>query len=227
MNFAIPRNSETDFLLYIWKIIDLPMISKNDLIYEISFKLFFDSPEKANLIIDKSIKNKYLVKDDNENLSLSQNLKKNLQSWQIKRKKTIVNKIINRNDELGVKNNNIFEDDSNYNTLLKAFLDKGTINKAVLISEDNFNIKEFDYKNGIIRVEVVGIKESSYKIEINIKNKSLIHNCHDFQERRAANKKFCKHLAKLFLILKDKEPVSALKFLREIAENINEYQFLS
>jgi len=45
MNFAIPRKSETDFLLYIWKIIDLPMISKNDLIYEISFKLFFDSPE--------------------------------------------------------------------------------------------------------------------------------------------------------------------------------------
>ena len=224
MNFAIPRKSETDFLLYIWKIIDLPMISKNDLIYEISFKLFFDSPEKANLFVDKSIKNNYLVKDDNENLSLSQNLKKNLTSWQIKRKKAILNKIINRND---VKNNKIFEDDSNHNALLKAFLDKGTINRAVTLSEDNFNIKEFDYKNGIIQVDIVGIKESTYIIEINTKNKTLVHNCHDFQERRATDKKFCKHLAKLFLILKDKDSVSALNFLREIAENINEYKFLS
>ena len=158
MNFAIPRKSETDFLLYIWKIIGLPIISKNDLIYEISFNLFFDSPEKANLFVDKSIKNNNLVKDDNENLSLSQNLKKNLQSWQIKRRKTIVNKIINRNDEFGVKNNKFFEDDSNYNTLLKAFMDKGTINRAAILSDENFNIKEFDYINGIILVEVVGIK---------------------------------------------------------------------
>jgi len=227
MNFAIPRKSETDLLLYIWKIIGLPIISKIDLIYEISFKLFFDSPEKANLFVDKSIKNKNLVKDDNENLSLSQNLKKNLQSWQIKRKKSIVNKIINRNEEISVKNNIVLENDSNYNTLLKAFLDKGTIDRAAILGEGNFNINEFDYKNGIIKVEVVGIKESSYNIEINTKNKSLVHNCQDFQERRVADKKFCKHLAKLFLILKDKDSVSALKFLREIAENINEYKFLS
>jgi len=84
-----------------------------------------------------------------------------------------------------VKNNNIFENDSNYNTLLKAFLDKGTINRAAILSDENFNIKEFDYNNGIITVEVVGIKESSYNIEINTKNKTLVHNCHDFQERRA------------------------------------------
>ena len=114
-----------------------------------------------------------------------------------------------------------------YNRLLASFLDKGTINRAAILSDDNFNINEFDYKNGIIKVEVVGIKESSYNIEINTKNKTLVHNCHDFQERRAADKKFCKHLAKLFLILKDIDSVSALKFLREIAENINEYKFLS
>ncbi len=95
MNFAIPRKSETDFLLYIWKIMGLPIISKNDLIYEISFKLFFDSPEKANLFVDKSIKNNYLVKDDNENLSLAQNVKKNLQSWRSKRKRANLNKMIN------------------------------------------------------------------------------------------------------------------------------------
>ena len=192
MNFAIPRKNETDLLLYVWKIISLPVISEADLIYEISFKLFLDSPEKARLFVDKWINNNFLVKDDNENLSLSQNLKKKLKSWQIKRKKAIINKIRNRNDEIREKNNRILEDDSNHNALLKAFLDKGTINRAVILSEDNFSIEEFDYKNGLIKVDVVGIKESSYTIEINTKNKTLFHNCNDFQERRAANKKFCK-----------------------------------
>jgi len=227
MNFAIPRKNETEFLLYIWKIIDLPKISKKDLIYEISFKLFIDSPEKAKKLIDTSIKNNLLVEDHNENLSLSHNLKKNLNSWQVKRRDTILKKIKNRKDKISVKNDIILDNNSNHNALLKAFLDKGTINRAVLLSEDSFHIKEFDDKKGIIRVDVIGIKESSYNLEINTKNKTINHNCHDFQERRAADKKFCKHLAKLFLILKEKDSVSALNFLREIAENINDYQFLS
>ena len=123
MNFAIPRKNETDLLLYVWKIISLPVISEADLIYEISFKLFLDSPEKARLFVDKWINNNFLVKDDNENLSLSQNLKKKLKSWQIKRKIAIINKGGNRNDEIRENKNHILEDDSNHNTLLKAFLD--------------------------------------------------------------------------------------------------------
>ena len=33
MNFAIPRKNPPEFVLYIWKIIDLPFIPLNDLIY--------------------------------------------------------------------------------------------------------------------------------------------------------------------------------------------------
>jgi len=38
MNFAIPRNNNSETLLYIWKIIDLPSISQKDLLYKISFE---------------------------------------------------------------------------------------------------------------------------------------------------------------------------------------------
>lgn len=227
MNFAIPRKDETDFLIYIWKIIDLPKISRNDLIYKISFELFLETPEKTTTFIDSSIENKFLVIDENDNLSLSHNLEKNLTTWKVKRKKAILNKIIRRKKESGMNNNETIKEDSKYNTLLKAFLDKGTINRAVLLSEDKFNIKEFDYDNGVIKVDVVGIKEASYNIKINTKNKTIIHDCHDFQERRANDKKFCKHLAKLFLILKEKNETTSMKFLKEIAENINTYKFSS
>ena len=92
MNLAIPRKNETDFLIYIWKIIDLPKISRNDLLYIISFKLFLDPPDRAKIFINQSVKDKLLFKDDKGNLSLSQSLKKKLDIWQSKRKTAILNK---------------------------------------------------------------------------------------------------------------------------------------
>ena len=108
---------------------------------------------------------------------------------------------------------------------MKAFLDKGTINKTVSISDEDFAITEFSFEKGIIKTEVTGSKKEPYLIEINTKNQKLIHNCHDFETRRLENKKFCKHLAKLFLLLKEKDEESATNFLSEIAENINKWEF--
>ena len=95
------------------------------------------------------------------------------------------------------------------------------------MSEQDFTITEFDFQKGSIKSEYRGSKEEPYIIEINTKNQKLIHNCHDFQTRRLENKKFCKHLAKLFLILKEKDEQSATNFLSEIAENINKWDFMS
>ena len=110
---------------------------------------------------------------------------------------------------------------------MKAFLDKGTINRTVSISEDDFAISEFNFEKGIIKTEVTGSKAEPYIIEVNTKNKKIIHDCHDFQTKRSVNKKFCKHLAKLFLLLKEKDEESATNFLSEIAENINKWEFMS
>ena len=55
MNFAIPRNNTSEMLLYIWKIIDLPYILYDDLVFRISFDLYLDPPEKAKIFINKIV----------------------------------------------------------------------------------------------------------------------------------------------------------------------------
>ena len=227
MNFAIPRNNPAEMILYIWKIIDLPTITEDDLLFTISFDLFLLSPQKAKELIHSSIENNSLEKHDKDILSLSRNLKKNLENWQLERKEAILTKIIQSKKKDKALNNFQKDKVSIFNTLLKAFLDRGTINRTLSISEEDFNIIEFDFERGFIKADVSGSKKESYRIEININNRELIHNCHDFQTKRAENKKFCKHLAKLFLLLKEKKEESAVGFLREIAEHINNWKFLS
>ncbi|MEJ2252139.1 MAG: hypothetical protein P8Y97_21065 [Candidatus Lokiarchaeota archaeon] len=53
MNFNPPKKSATELLLYIWKIIDLPEISFEDLVYRISFDLYIVPPEKARKFIER------------------------------------------------------------------------------------------------------------------------------------------------------------------------------
>ncbi|MEJ2280059.1 MAG: DUF2240 family protein, partial [Candidatus Lokiarchaeota archaeon] len=70
MNFKPPKKSATELLLYIWKIIDLPEISFEDLVYRISFDLYIVPPEKARKFIERAISSK-LIDKNGENLSLS------------------------------------------------------------------------------------------------------------------------------------------------------------
>ena len=78
MNFAIPRNNNSEMLLYIWKIIDIPKVSQNDLLYKISFELFLFPPNEAISFINNCLDNQLLVKDNNLNFTLSKNLN---QQW--------------------------------------------------------------------------------------------------------------------------------------------------
>jgi len=80
MNFKIPRKNPSEMLLYIWKIIDLPNISMNDLLYTISFELFLLTPNKAQEFVQTSIKNNLLEIDGKNTLSLSEPLKKTLKN---------------------------------------------------------------------------------------------------------------------------------------------------
>ncbi|TFG23505.1 MAG: hypothetical protein EU529_07290 [Promethearchaeota archaeon] len=225
MIFKIPYNNDSELLLYIWKVIDLPNISMNELVYKISFELFLLSPEEALEFLQRSIKSNSLEKDDNSNLQLPQNSYKKLKTWQLKRKEIILTKLNSSRKFDSLIDDFEAEKSSNFNTLLKSFLDKGTINRAATISNDAFKIDIFDFKKGLIKAHVAGSKEKSYNIEIDTKNKIIHHNCHDFETRRAINKKFCKHLARIFLLLKEES--DCIKFLNDIAENINEWEFSS
>ncbi|MFX1315631.1 MAG: hypothetical protein ACFE9T_07180 [Promethearchaeota archaeon] len=225
MNFAIPRNNNSELLLYIWKIIDLPYISQNDLLFKISFEFFLFSPEEGIKFIKRCIEDKSLIIDAKNNLKLSNTLRQNLINWQKESKFEILNKIISRKKITITERDIETNTTTNFNVFIKAFLDKGTLNRAASVSNTKFDIIEFDPTKGKINAKVSGSKEESYLIKIDINNKILQHNCHDFETRRAENKKFCKHLTKLFLLLKEKNSNSAETFLKEIAANIDKWEF--
>ncbi len=227
MNFAIPRNNNSEMVLYIWKIIELPSISLSDLLYQLSFELFLFSPNDANQFIQKVVDNKFLIEVPNNMFKLSHNLEQKLKNWHLKRKALILEKKESSKKETQEIDNFDKNNLNKFNTLLKAFLDKGTINRAVTVSDSAFNIIKFDPKSKIIKAEVKGSSDVPYHIEISINDKFIKHNCHDFQTNRAKNKRFCKHLAKLFLLLKNKNEKSASFFLESITNEINNWDFLS
>ena len=227
MNFAIPRDDNSEMLLYIWKIIDIPFILIDDLYYRITFDLFLFPPTKAKIFIENCVQNKLLVKGDNNYLKLSEELNQKLKDWQKERKKSVLEKI---NSSLKIRQlrNDIIKNDSvDFTILINAFTDKGTLNRSVTVSNAAFESLEYDEIKGIINSKVTGTKEESYIIELDTNNKILRHNCHDFETRRAQNKKFCKHLVKLFLLLKEKDPQSAEFFLSQLAKEIDKWDFIT
>ena len=227
MNFSIPRNNNSEMLLYIWKIIDIPTISQNDLLYKISFELFLFPPNEAISFINKCLDNQLLVKDNNLNFTLSKNLNQQLKNWQKKRKKAVLKKIASSIQIAQIQRDIGKEKSTNFIVLINSFTDKGTLNRSVTVSDTSFKLLEYDEAKGILKSEVKGSKEESYIIELDTNNKTLRHNCHDFVTKRADNKKFCKHLTKLFLLLKEKDETIAEFFLNKLAENINTWDFTS
>ena len=227
MNFSIPRNDIREMLIYIWKIIDLPYISQNDLTYRISFELFLLAPSKAKIFIKDCIANKLIIKDNKQRLMLSEVLNEELIKWQKERKKLILEKINTRLTISEIEDEIVKKDLSDFSVLLKTFTDKGTLNRSVSISNAAFKILKYDSEGGIIKATVSGSKEEPYIIEINTNEKIIRHNCHDYETRRANNKKFCKHITKLFLILKEKNYNSAELILNKIAEEVDNWDFIS
>jgi len=227
MTFTIPRKNASELLLYIWKIIDLPSISMKDLLYKISFELFIFPPEKANQFVNLAIKNKFLIIKSNNSLCLSQTLEKKLKNWQEERKQELLIQLRFQQKRNGLKVDLKKSLSPSFKILFNALSDRGTQNRAALISSEAFTFSSLDSDKGVIRAKVAGTEKDFYNIEIVLKDRTLRHNCQDFFKNRAKGKKFCKHIAKLFLILKEKNEDSTVKFLNDIAENINEWDFSS
>ena len=224
MIFPIPKTAP-DILIYIWKIIDLPSTSMTDLLYTLSFELYLFPIETAKNFIEKAITSNYLIKNKTGDLQLSENLSKKFEQWQIERKEMIqthtieAEKIGAQIKELSTKNG------SGFKVLLDTFVDKATINRAVPISNSALSIDVFNPNKGIIKARIAGTKEDSYDIIIDINKKFIHHNCHDFKTRKSQERKFCKHIVKLFLVLKDTNEKDTEHFLNEIAENVNNWDF--
>ncbi len=225
MNLAVPRSNASELILYVWKIIDLPNISKKDLLYKMSFELFLMTPDKATIFIDKCIKGKFLIEDVQKGVYLTTILEKKLKVWHSERNIEISSNLEAIRKNTSVKERLVENEIVNFGVLLKAFSDKGTLNRAISVSDDAFDIIKFDFEAGRIAATVSGSQKSVYDIIIDINDKKLSHNCHDFLNNRAKSKKFCKHLVKCFFLLKERNEISATNFLKELALNIEEWSF--
>ncbi|MBY9017454.1 MAG: DUF2240 family protein [Candidatus Lokiarchaeota archaeon] len=227
MDLTIPRKDLSDMVLYIWKIIGLSSISSSDLLYSLSFELFLFDPKEAKKFVETAISQKYLILERGDNLKLSKELNQELSMWQIKRKEEISERLTSskRIKDLRVEKGNLIINSNQFKTLFKLFVDEVTAGRSASILQSDIKLLKFDDKTGILKATVKGSQENIYKIEINVKLKILKHDCHDFQTRKSKSKKFCKHLARLFFLLKEQDETSATYFLKEIGDNINDWEF--
>lgn len=228
MNLADPPlNNPQLLLVYLWKIIDLPIISLNNLLFRISYDLFLLPPDKAHEFINLCIENKFLVVTKENDLTISNSLKNELRDWQNHRKNEVKQKILSVKKIHQLKTAIEEGKSTNFSTYLKSLVEKETLYRAAKVTDEAFNIKELDFNKGVIKATVSGSKEEPYIIEMDLNTKYLKHDCHDFEARRSKNKQFCKHLTKLFLVLRESHKTSTEQFLKSLSENLEKWNFVS
>lgn len=106
------------------------------------------------------------------------------------------------------------EIEENTETLLRLFADEGRILRGRVIK--NTDLKDIKVEKQKIKAEI-----RNYKILIDQGEKIIQHDCDDWK-RRKNQKKFCKHIVKLFLTLPEKK---SEKILKSISQNLNEWRF--
>ncbi len=227
MKISVPRDNPDDIILYTWKIIDLPYISYEDLLYKIIFEYSLFDPKEASLFLDNALTKGLLVQEENSLLKLSDELNQKFKEWQKMRQIKIKENIMNRKNREKVVKKIQINNENKFNHLIKKIADEGALNRAVTVSDDALDITIIDKKKGILKAEIKGTSEKSYIVNINIKERKLLHNCHDFETRRAKAKMFCKHLIKLFLYIKKQNEELAIYFLENIINQINNWDFSS
>ncbi|MFW9897017.1 MAG: hypothetical protein ACFFD7_14520 [Candidatus Thorarchaeota archaeon] len=116
-----PRDNPKLLLLYIWKIINLPTISLNNLLFKISYELFLLPPNKAKEFINSSIENQMLVATEQNSLTLSDSLSSELKNWQKKRKHLILKNINSKKKIHQLKSHIEKRIPNNFSEYLKLF----------------------------------------------------------------------------------------------------------
>ena len=178
MILKVPRNNNSELILFLWKIIDLPQISRNNLLYRISFELFLFPPEEATKFIDTCIENNFLIVNEKGDLTPSKSLNTKLKVWQKRRRDEIKQKINSTRKITQLQNDIENGKSTNFSVLIKSFVDKATLNRAARVTNKAFDIKQLDFVKGIVKASVLGSKGDPYIIEIDINEKFLKYNCY-------------------------------------------------
>lgn len=99
-------------------------------------------------------------------------------------------------------------------SLLLLFMDRARLNRAKGIGDDELFFIENE--PGFIRIDV-----RKYTVIIDMNRRTISHDCDDWR-KQVQNGKFCKHLGKLFLSLKEDD---ARKILKTIRSDESPWQF--
>jgi len=101
-----------------------------------------------------------------------------------------------------------------FNFMLKQFTEKKDLYKSASLKEEDYHISKYATSRQTIKVIIHRLGKEPRFIFIDLAKKMITHGCCRFKElNNEDSKKFCKHLIKLFLILKEKEPDLAISIL--------------
>ena len=229
MDLNIPT-SDNDFFKYLWRIMGWKEISKSELIRTVSYKIMLPySPSHLNKKIINAIKKGFLIERDHK-ITISSNLLDDLEEEKEKSKNYFAILFPTQckwdRIEESIDNWRYSEKKSGFIDLMKLVFNKSEIENGKKIQSEKIHNKDPDEKNQIIEALVEGSKGEQYILKIDIKNKIIIHDCHDFIQNKMKNNEFCKHFFRTILSLKKSSPELVELFLNRIKSNRNKWSFI-
>ena len=98
---------------------------------------------------------------------------------------------------------------SDFKEIIKNLTNKNTRNRVKSIPDDYVQLFRIDKENGIVEAEIQGSQTILYKLNLNISlintSRVIDNDCPDYLTRKKQNNKFCKHIVKLFYVLKNQD----------------------
>ncbi|MHA1522285.1 MAG: hypothetical protein ACTSRK_19100 [Promethearchaeota archaeon] len=205
-------------LLYWWKIIDRPEISKEELQNFIAFDLYTFSLDGTKKKLQQGIDEGFLIYDPiTEILKLNPTLQSEFDQWQAGgRKKT---KKMLKLLQKPWRDPITFDDAQKYKIFLADLVDPITQSQASKILSSAVKIVDSDF------AQLLSGTIQDYKFTINPKTHQIKHNCSEFQSYRVKNKTFCIHLARVIMKLYTDNPEETHILIRNIVRQKNEWEF--
>ncbi|MHA1231988.1 MAG: hypothetical protein ACTSPQ_15220 [Candidatus Helarchaeota archaeon] len=101
---------------------------------------------------------------------------------------------------------NKFFENSSINEILLLFMDQEYYKEVLKLSSKDIRIVRQDSE-----IRKYSFIKKGYFVEINLKNKIIKHNCAYWNFKCAKRYKLCKHIAKVFLIMYERDSKKILK----------------
>ncbi|TFH28963.1 MAG: hypothetical protein E4G98_04590 [Promethearchaeota archaeon] len=205
-------------LLYWWKIVDRPTISKEELQNFIAFDLYTFSLDETKKMLQQGIDEGYLFYDPTtEILTLHPTLQTEFDQWQAGGREKVKKMIaLLQTPWCGPIT---FEDTQKYKIYLADLIDANTQSQASKILASAVTIVDGDF------AQLLSGTIHDYSFIINPKTHQIKHNCPDFLHYRVKNKKFCIHLARIIMKFYSNQPEETYTLIQNIVKHKEEWEF--